>query len=209
VIFKLFFEVFMAAGRQRTFKKEEALDKAMHVFWKKGYVGASLSDLTNSMGINKPSMYSTFGNKEQLFVQATDHYIEQYAKPHVRFLLEEGKPLGERVRNYMESTLAAQCDNQGPKGCYISLCVAESAGESIPEMATATIESARDFGSTYLTQFFTDEIHKQNLPSDRNPSEMALFLITILHGTAALARGGKSFEELEPLLDQALVALEL
>ncbi|MGH1485207.1 MAG: TetR/AcrR family transcriptional regulator [Cellvibrionaceae bacterium] len=199
----------MAGGRQREFDREDVLEKAMYVFWKKGYVGASLSDLTSAMGINKPSMYATFGNKEQLFIQATEYYIEHYAKPQVRFLLEEGKSLQERVSAYLKSTLLAQCDGSGPKGCYISLCVSESASESLPKAAFSMIESARDFGSAYLQQFFTDEITKERLSKNLKPAEMALFIITVLHGTAALARGGKAFEELEPMIDNVLAALNL
>ena len=66
----------MVSGRRKSFDEDQALGSAMEVFWAKGYVGASLSDLTKSMGINKPSMYSTFGNKEALFIKATEYYIE-------------------------------------------------------------------------------------------------------------------------------------
>ena len=60
----------MTSGRKREFDAEIALEAAMQVFWQKGYTGASLTDLIDSMGINKPSMYRAFGNKEALFVKA-------------------------------------------------------------------------------------------------------------------------------------------
>ncbi|MGC3988741.1 MAG: TetR/AcrR family transcriptional regulator [Chthoniobacteraceae bacterium] len=63
-----------AKGRPRAFDPEQALDRAMRVFWSKGYVGASLSDLTEAMGINRPSLYAAFGNKESLFRLALEHY---------------------------------------------------------------------------------------------------------------------------------------
>lgn len=63
-----------SVGRPRAFDKEVALEKALEVFWRKGYDGTSLADLTEAMGINKPSMYSTFGNKDQLFLQAIELY---------------------------------------------------------------------------------------------------------------------------------------
>src|SRR5712671_3461480 len=63
-------------GRPRSFDREQALDCAMRVFWRKGYQGASLSELTKAMGINRPSLYAAFGNKETLFGKALDRYAQ-------------------------------------------------------------------------------------------------------------------------------------
>src|ERR1700733_15772686 len=62
------------AGRPRSFDREQALDAAMRVFWKQGYEGASLADLTAAMGINRPSLYAAFGDKEALFRKVLDRY---------------------------------------------------------------------------------------------------------------------------------------
>src|SRR3989441_4990422 len=64
----------MPRGRPRTFDTDKALDKALKVFWRKGYEGASLPDLTAAMGINRPSLYAAFGNKEALFKKAVERY---------------------------------------------------------------------------------------------------------------------------------------
>ncbi len=63
-------------GRPRNFEVEEALENAMLVFWEKGYDGASLTDLTEAMNMSRPSMYSIFGNKEELFYKALDRYAK-------------------------------------------------------------------------------------------------------------------------------------
>jgi TetR/AcrR family transcriptional regulator, copper-responsive repressor len=199
----------MAGGRQREFEKDEALDKAMRIFWQKGFAGASLADLTAAMGINKPSMYAAFGNKEQLFVEATNHYIENYAKQHTIYLLQEGKTLTERLKEYLLSAVAAQCDACNPGGCYISLCISESVSEAMPEQALQTIEKARDFTEKFLTDFFAQEIASNHLSADHKPHELALFFISVLHGTAAMARGGKNLAELATVVDNALTALRL
>src|SRR5437870_1873268 len=64
----------MAMGRPRAFDIDKALDCALLIFWRKGYEGASLSDLTEAMGINRPSLYAAFGNKENLFRESLDRY---------------------------------------------------------------------------------------------------------------------------------------
>src|ERR1700730_15623897 len=64
------------SGRPREFDANDALQRALQVFWKKGYVGTSLSDLTEAMGINRPSLYAAFGNKEQLFRRVLELYFE-------------------------------------------------------------------------------------------------------------------------------------
>src|SRR5205814_3389129 len=63
-------------GRPRAFDPERALDRALKVFWRKGYEGASVSDLTTAMGINRPSMYAAFGNKRALFKRVLDRYAQ-------------------------------------------------------------------------------------------------------------------------------------
>src|SRR5512143_3958779 len=71
-------------GRPRAFDRDQALDRALDVFWRKGYEGASICDLTEAMDINPPSLYAAFGNKEEVFRKALDRYVEM----HDEFLRE-------------------------------------------------------------------------------------------------------------------------
>ena len=194
----------MAGGRQRSFDKQQALEQAMRVFWQKGFVGASLMDLTESMGINKPSMYAAFGNKEQLFIQATQNYMENYASGHVVFLQQDEYPLLIRLKNYLMSAIASQCGKDGPKGCYLSVCVTESANEDMPAEAHATIERAKVQAEVLLTEFFNQAQQQQELSTDHDASQLAQYFVTLLHGTAAMARAEKSLDELEQTIDLAL-----
>ena len=77
----------MTKGRPREYDETEVLEKAMLVFWQKGYRGTSLDDLTNAMQINRPSLYAAFCDKETLFLRAVDHYREKMIVPHINELL--------------------------------------------------------------------------------------------------------------------------
>jgi AcrR family transcriptional regulator len=195
----------MTGGRQKSFDKTQALDSAMHVFWQKGFLGASLADLTEAMGINKPSMYSTFGNKEELFMLATDHYLEEYAKPHMSHLEGEGS-YQKRLKSYLMSVISNQCEGPRPKGCYISLCMTESASQSLPAQALEMILKVRDFTESFFAEWLSKECTKEIGGKDERMMVMARLIITVLHGTAAMARSGRTIQELEPVVDLALNA---
>ena len=108
----------MSAGRRRTFDKAEGLAKAMIVFWRDGYNGTSLSDLTAAMGINKPSLYAAYGNKEELFVSAINEYVLKHGVPHFANLLVINLSLKERLQAYLESVAKMVSDSKLPGGCF-------------------------------------------------------------------------------------------
>src|SRR5437879_799586 len=102
-------------GRPRSFDADKALDRALHVFWEKGYEGASLSDLTKAMGINRPSLYAAFGDKEALFRKVLDRYAEGPAS-YVRQAINE-----PTARAVVEQLLRGAADSltkpRNPHGC--------------------------------------------------------------------------------------------
>mgnify|MGYP000235546144 FL=1 len=131
----------MVGGRKRNFDKQEVLAKATLVFWQKGFIGASMTDLTDGMGINKPSLYSTFGNKAGLFVSATEYYVEHYGAPHFELLNDDKISLNQRLNNYIFSVIDMQCDANLPSGCFISLAAGETASNEMPEEAIDAIKN--------------------------------------------------------------------
>ena len=199
----------MASGRKLEFDKDKALDSAMLTFWTKGYQGTSLSDLTEAMGINKPSMYSAFGNKEALFIQATNHYLDAYAKPKTDYLYEVEKPLKQRLKNYLMAVVKGQCDEKFPRGCYLSLCIGEAAGDTMPNEAQSVVDSAGAFPLQNLTKFIETDKESIEMHFDSDAEKKAVFLITILNGTASLSRSGMGEDQLEPVVDRALDAVGL
>src|SRR5260370_41972624 len=123
-------------GRPRAFDPDAALERAMHVFWAKGYEGAALSDLTRAMRINRPSLYAAFGNKEELFRKVLDRYVDG---PLAYF----GKALAApKARDVIEQIFFGAAEMAGdprlPAGCLMvqgALAVGKAAGSVRKEAA--------------------------------------------------------------------------
>lgn len=197
----------MAGGRQKEFVQAEALHAAMLVFWKQGYVGASLSDLTAAMGINKPSLYATFGNKEQLFVAAANYYLEELAMPHMAKLHQSGKPLLVRLKDYLMSIAEMVSNPDMPGGCFVSMSASEAAGDALPSEALAMIAQACSFSEKHLEDFFADEIAQGNIAKKIDARSLTLLTQVLLNGNAVMARSGANLKDSEIVFDIVLGAL--
>jgi AcrR family transcriptional regulator len=189
-------------GRPRTFDIDQALDRALEQFWQKGYEGTSLSDLTQAMGINRPSLYATFGNKEALFRKVLDRYAERPAA-YVHEALEEPTARAA-VERLLSSAVESLTDPCHPKGCLLvqgALSCGEAADPIRWELAqrrTATetairwrLERARSDG---------------DLPPGIDPADLARYVATVVHGIAVQAAGGATRDELRPVVRMALQA---
>lgn len=113
-------------ARPKEFDPEVALDRAMNLFWEQGYQATSMQDLVDCMGINRGSLYDTFGNKEQLFLKAVDRYCDQQTAGVVDQLSQPGEPK-EILRGFFEGVIE-HCTAEGPKrGCFLTNATVEVA----------------------------------------------------------------------------------
>ena len=195
----------MGGGRQRGFDKAVALDQAMRVFWVKGYAGSSMADLTTAMGINKPSLYAAFGNKEELFAQATHHYNQEYAAQHFRWLKREELSIKERLKHFMLSIIEQQASEDTPPGCFMSVCSSELVSENIPDQAMAVLQESLEFTEQQLKQFFAQAIPSS---SPERVEHLTLYVMMLLQGSASLTRGEKTVAELLPVVEIGLGVIE-
>jgi AcrR family transcriptional regulator len=194
-------EITMTAGRQRSFDKDNALEKAMLVFWRNGYPGTSLTDLTNIMGINKSSLYAAFGNKEELFNQAIEFYLNKHGVVHSAELFKTELSLKERVRNYLLSIAKMLTNPDLPKGCLICHSTSEIAGSSLPENSATNINGINQQTILTLTDFFEKEQQVGNLIDENSPNTIANYLLTLQFGLAISARNGSNMEELKEIVN--------
>jgi AcrR family transcriptional regulator len=198
----------MNAGRKRAFDKEEALDKAMHVFWENGYAGTSLSQLTSALGINKPSLYAAFGNKEQLFATSMEHYIDQYAAPHLHQLTDPSEaPLKERLRAYLFGIIDVISDCKSPNGCMFVKSSCESGSVAVPDEITTGLQDMGMANEKALINLLEAERLKGRLPEDTRVQDITSYLLSVSYGLTVLAQRGKTKEELKSVVEIAVSTL--
>lgn len=187
-------------GRPRGFDADEALHAAMLVFWRQGYEGASLADLTGAMGITKTSMYAAFGNKEQLFRKALARYDEGPASYALRAV---EKPTAHEVATaFLRGSVHTTTQPGGPAGC-LGVQGSLAAGES-GEPAREILAEWRTNGRRLLETRFQRAVDEGDLPPGTDARGLALFVMTIAFGIAVQAASGVSRADLQGIADKAL-----
>jgi AcrR family transcriptional regulator len=189
----------MPGGRPREFDVDEALGRALDVFWRQGYEGTSLSDLTEAMGINRPSLYTAFGNKEQLFAQVIDRYLNgpaAYAAAALRL---------PRARDVVEALAYGAIElTADSRGCLNVRC-AQACGPEADSIRQAAVER-RKADEAALRRRLERARASGDLPPDASPADLARLVTTLTDGIAVQAASGASRSQLRRVVDTALRA---
>jgi AcrR family transcriptional regulator len=189
-----------ALGRPRSFETGKALDAAMKVFWCKGYEGASLSDLTKAMGINRPSLYAAFGDKESLFRKVLDRYDKGPAA-YVREALNQptARAVVERL---MEGAAELGTASSNPRGCLF-VQSALACGDKAEGIRNDLI-LRRDAGEKAVRLRLKRAQAEGDLAHDANPADLARYVVTVVQGIAVQAASGAARPELRRVIQTAL-----
>ncbi|MER8829804.1 TetR/AcrR family transcriptional regulator [Mesorhizobium sp. M0938] len=187
-------------GRHREFDVEKVLDAALCVFWRKGYEGASYADLTEAAGVERPALYSAFGNKEALFRRALDRYYERY----MDFIPEALQlPTSRQVAAHiLYSAADLHTRYPGHTGCLGINGVLAGSDEAEP--VRQVLIDARAAGEAQLRERFERAKAEGDLPETAKPDALAAFVMAVSHGMAVQAKAGFSREMLQAVTEQAL-----
>jgi AcrR family transcriptional regulator len=192
----------MAVGRPRGFDTDQALERALKVFWRKGYEGTTLPDLTEAMGINRPSLYAAFGNKESLFRKVLDRYAEGPAA-YVREALDE--PTARRVaERLLLGAIDLLTNPKHPGGCLAVhgvLACGDGAQSIRREMIARRVKR-----EAALKRRLQRAKSEGDLPAAANPADLARYITTIVQGMAIQAASGATRKELQRVAKTALRA---
>jgi AcrR family transcriptional regulator len=189
-----------AIGRPRGFDADEALEKAMLVFWQQGYEGATLADLTDAMGITRTSMYAAFGNKEQLFHLALRRYLEGPGE-YLSQALDE--PTAQQVSHaFLRGAVRRTTAPGSPPGC-LTVQGALAAGD-VGGPARDALTQCREETWSHLRERFRQAIDVGDLSAEVDPGLLARYLLTVANGIAVQAAGGVGVDDLQRVADGAL-----
>lgn len=189
-------------GRPRAFDRDAALDRAMMVFWEKGYEAASLAELTAAMGINPPSLYAAFGDKQRLFLEAIDRYTTQQNAP-LRAALEEAPTARDGVAALFRHIAAEWSNPCHPRGCMVvtaaATCMESTELQDI--MARKRAETTEMLRLRILRGMAEGDV-----PPQADATALADFYTTIFQGLTLQARDGAGLQAMQRTATLALCA---
>ncbi len=187
-------------GRPSAFDYEMVLDKALVVFWSRGYEGASMTELTEAMGINRPSIYAAYGNKAELFSKALGRYM---AGP-VAYVAEamSESTAKQVVEKLLTKTAEFLSNKSNPRGCMIAIGTLFS-GEGSEQVQRELISYRQGYEKA-LRERFELAKSQSDLPQNVNTAVLAKYIATVHQGMSVQSTSGATKEELLAVVQQAL-----
>lgn len=190
-------------GRPREFDRRAALQAAMLVFWRKGFLATAMTDLCHAMGIRSPSLYAAFGSKEALYLEAVDHYAKTVG-PAIWGRLADGADARAGVEDLLRAAVESlpKC-GVTPAGCMVTLA---ALGEECPAAIADTVRQVRLHCLEMLRSKLQEALSTGELPSWTDADRLSRFYLGIFQGLAIQARDGATSAELAGIVDMAMAA---
>lgn len=191
-------------ARTKEFDPDAVLQKALELFWERGYEATSMADLVGHLGIARASIYATFGGKHDLYVRALDRYV-QTRDPGLVELLSQPGPVLPAVRALVEAYVTESLCDSRRRGCM----VVNAAVELMPRdrQAARLVEASWDTLEVALASALTRARAQGEMPAGKDPRALARFLLVVLQGMRVLGRGQPDPGRVRDAAAQALSVL--
>ncbi|WP_413676689.1 TetR/AcrR family transcriptional regulator [Pantoea dispersa] len=188
-------------GRPPKYAREEALNNAMRAFWRNSYEGTSLDDLCQATGMNRPSLYNAFGDKERLFCSAVDWYLSHEGNL-TQYWLQSDASVAEAFGNLLYGYIKLFSQPDTGRGCLVVLGAINCRPEH-QHLADKLIDQRRNT-RTQVTSFLQRAALRGELRADANPEALAEFFMSVFNGLSVQARDGSTPAQMQHIVEQAL-----
>ena len=192
-------------ARHKEFNREEALHKAMEVFWSRGYEAASIQDLVTRMGINRQSLYDTFGDKHALYLQALDRYRRVEGRRLIDLLERPGSVKKNLRQLFAEVVEKALCDREH-RGCFMGNATSELAGRC-KETASRTCSNMTATEEAFYGALLRGA-KQGEIRGVRDPRAVACFFYCMLQGLVTMAKARQDRKVLNDVVRVTLSVLD-
>ena len=193
-------------GPQRSFDKNEVLDTLMNVFWRLGYVGTSMSDITHATGLTKPSLYAAYGNKEAMYCAALDCYLQLQSKDVYSKLVDDGRGLIDTLADFLKATAKGATRRNRPAGCFIAGASCDAQAELLPDEAYALISQINAVGNEMLVVFCRSHLSTRSCEKI-DAESLAGYVLVLQSGLVQMAVRGMDYTSLERSIEIAIAGL--
>jgi AcrR family transcriptional regulator len=190
-------------GRPRSFDRQAALERAMEVFWERGYQAAAMSDLTEAMGINSPSLYAAFGSKEELYREAVQHFAATESDDILAPLQNEPTARAA-IAGYLMASARTFTRPGRPPGCMVVLSAVNAIG--VGDETSRLLREMRAGSVALIEERLRRAAGAGELPAALDPHPIASYYVTVQQGMSIQARDGASRQTLEMIAQGAMAA---
>ncbi|MDX3808324.1 TetR/AcrR family transcriptional regulator [Bosea thiooxidans] len=190
-------------GRPRRFDRQAALDRAMEIFWERGYQAASMADLTEAMSINSPSLYAAFGSKEELYREAIAHFAATESDA-ILSPLREAKTARAAIEGYLLASAATFTRPGRPPGCMVVMSAVNAVG--VGDETNRVLREMRAGSIDMIEDRLQRAVAAGELPAAFDPHAVASYYVTVQQGMSIQARDGASRPVLEMIARAAMAA---
>lgn len=189
-------------GRPASFDRTEVLDRAMRVFWAKGFAATSMNDLIDAMGIASPSIYAAFGSKAGLYAAALEHYVALHE--HLVSQAMHRPTVKESIETLLRNAVGVFSRTGFPGGCMVE----QTAGEAgdMPSELMARVRGMRMDNNENFAKRIRKGVKDGDVPAGANVRTIASFYATVYRGLSLSARGGTGTDELNAVVTSAIAA---